>query len=866
MNIREFNDGDAMDLKRTASVALVLLATYLVVSAAPVAAAHVAVVSSNRTADELSSGSLSNVDVQGSGTDGYVEHSGSGYLDTAKSHWKLDEGSGSTAADSVGGFDGTLQNAPTWTSGVNGTALAFDLSQNQYVEAPAYSGSTDQFTAVAQIKPQDETGGAIISTGKDGGGSETYGFLFDHGQSSWENDRVSLYFGNGADGTYAISPKLGLDYPTTEYHQVAVVFDSGTIQWYLDGEHIDTDEESISTVEFDGSRPTFLGREYSDYGGHQYFNGSIDEPRVFMSALDDTQIAELNRNPQRELGNVGHYEATHDASNTVEGWTNLELANATAMVTWEGYDGNSWTTLDEATYSSSGNYSVSWSEFSGDEVRVSVEFESSGTEATAQLHDEGVSAPTYDSTVEDSSLSPNSTETTIEESPVTLKVDIFDPDFGTPQGDSVTLEWYLDGALQETTTVSSNGTASIDVEPNAGEHTWHVEVVEDSYGNPGPTSATASFAMPGELRVYEENATETLVDDVTVRLRFYGASNESFNVERSTSNGKIDMSGLPVDEEFIVVAEADGGYFNRRIYVSSLVDQQAVYLLPEGQESVYNVFTLTDRSGSYPVGETRLIIQRALNKSGQLRWTTIAGDFFGSTGSFPVYLSYNERFRLLVENNEGDQRVIGTYTATDEDNPKPIVIKSIIVDPPEDQNYYGTAWIEDEDENDGEKTLRFSYSDNQAQTTDLQLHIYERGNESNVIADLDDADPGDSWAYSYTLNGSRDELGKEWMVEWSATRNGNEIGGSFPIGKTGGLSLPMDGEWLTRFAFVALIIIAGMSSERIATLGAMGMVGFTGVMMVTGIWQVSIYLWFAGLVIALGGHALTMAQRGSIFG
>ena len=48
-------------------------------------------------------------------------------------YWKLDEGAGTAANDSVGTNHGTLVNSPTWTAGLVGGALSFD-ELGQYVE------------------------------------------------------------------------------------------------------------------------------------------------------------------------------------------------------------------------------------------------------------------------------------------------------------------------------------------------------------------------------------------------------------------------------------------------------------------------------------------------------------------------------------------------------------------------------------------------------------------------------------------------------------------------------------------------------------------------------------------------------------
>jgi len=465
---------------------------------------------------------------------------------------------------------------------------------------------------------------------------------------------------------------------------------------------------------------------------------------------------------------------------------------------------------------------------------------------------------------------------------VEFTLPVNDTDFAETSGDDVQVEFYLDGSKFATKNLTANGTVSASTTISVGgSHTWHAEFV-DEYGLTSETDADAnttgyqafSFYSPSELKVYNESSPDELVDNATVNIRFYGgADGDGFTVQRETTNGVVNMSGLPVDQEFVVVAKADG-YHNRRIYVESLYDQANVFLLPETSTSVYNVFKVDDKSGSYPPGETRLSIQRALNRSGNFTWYTISGDFFGSTNEHKTYLKYNVRYRLIVENDAGERRMMGPYMATDEDNPKVISISSIIVDPPEGQPYYGTGWVSREDpapnNNVTERTLRFSYSDSANLTESLHLVIHEQGNESNELAEIDVDNVGESWAYTYTLEGEN-ATDTAWVIDWSGKRGDgdggvNEIGATFPVGQRGGLPIPMDPDWLARFALVALPIIAALASERIATYGAMGTTAFAGVLMITGIWEIPVALWFAALVISVGGHAFTMSSRGSVFG
>jgi hypothetical protein len=58
-------------------------------------------------------------------------------------HWKFDENTGTSAADSSGnGYNATLANGPTWTTGIAGSAVSFATSSTNAVTFPAGLQST----------------------------------------------------------------------------------------------------------------------------------------------------------------------------------------------------------------------------------------------------------------------------------------------------------------------------------------------------------------------------------------------------------------------------------------------------------------------------------------------------------------------------------------------------------------------------------------------------------------------------------------------------------------------------------------------------------------------------------------------------
>jgi hypothetical protein len=149
------------------------------------------------------------------------------------------------------------------------------------------------------------------------------------------------------------------------------------------------------------------------------------------------------------------------------------------------------------------------------------------------------------------------------------------------------------------------------------------------------------------------------VSPVSVELQFFVGDQEQLVETRSTTNGRVNMTGLPTDQPFVVVADADG-YVSRRIFVDSLSDRQQVYLLPDSKQSVDPTFTLEDYSGDFDESITVLVIQRHLNGS----WQTVEGDYFGASGEVPAILRYNKRHRLrLINTKSGDELTKGSYTA-----------------------------------------------------------------------------------------------------------------------------------------------------------------------------------------------------------
>lgn len=337
-------------------------------------------------------------------------------------------------------------------------------------------------------------------------------------------------------------------------------------------------------------------------------------------------------------------------------WTNLTLENASAHVRQEAWTGSSWTVVNSSTYTTTGNYSLNVSGTDYLKWRSNISFNNETGATTARMHDERWLIESRSPVIENSSLTPNTTATGQDSVPIELSANISDGDFPTNAGDSLTVDWVVDGSVAKTTTVNSNGTATASVSPNAGTHEWHIEVTDEQ----GHTrsSNTASFLVPSKLRIYNESAPTDLVKNVSVELRFYVGQDANLIEERNTSDGVINMSGLPADEPFVVVANAEN-FSSRRIYVPRLIEEQKLFLLPKSADSVSPIFQLKDLTGRYSKSNTVLVIERALNGTYQ----TVEADYFGASGEMTAELRYNVRHRMrLINVQTGEEKPLGAYT------------------------------------------------------------------------------------------------------------------------------------------------------------------------------------------------------------
>ncbi|WP_435129005.1 MGH1-like glycoside hydrolase domain-containing protein [Actinacidiphila sp. bgisy144] len=192
--------------------------------------------------------------------------------------WTLDEGSGSTAHDSSGSHDATLTGAPAWVSGVSGTALQLDGSDQYAQTAAPVLDTAGNFTVSAWVR-LDSSGGFATAVSQDG--TTSSGFYLQYSSA----DHRFAFSTSGGRALSDQEPQTGRWYQLVGVHDA----DAGTYTLYVDGVAQTTVWNQATGAAANG--PLAIGRAFS--GGHTSdpWPGAIDQVQVWNRALTAADVA-----------------------------------------------------------------------------------------------------------------------------------------------------------------------------------------------------------------------------------------------------------------------------------------------------------------------------------------------------------------------------------------------------------------------------------------------------------------------------------------------------------------------------------------------------------------------------------------------
>jgi hypothetical protein len=202
--------------------------------------------------------------------------------------WKLDEKDGRTAADSSGnGHEATVQGNPNWQPAGGRIGGAITLGGGDFLDVagePAFD-CTGGVTLAAWIRARqlDKPWQAIITKG-----DNTYRIQRNNETSALEFACTGLQIPNGNEyGSLFGSKAL----TTGEWHHVAGIYDGKKMYLYVDGA-LDASQEAWGAINTNDTRLQIGGNTEM---GDRFWNGAIDEVRVYNYGLTEGQIQQLYR-------------------------------------------------------------------------------------------------------------------------------------------------------------------------------------------------------------------------------------------------------------------------------------------------------------------------------------------------------------------------------------------------------------------------------------------------------------------------------------------------------------------------------------------------------------------------------------------
>jgi hypothetical protein len=200
----------------------------------------------------------------------------------APTAWYPLDGSASAPDASGNSRTGTLAACPSWTTGESGGAMTFN-GATQYVTLPALNLNSNTVTISGWIKrngtPSSYTGVVFY---RNGSGTASGISLRSSGVLTYNwNDNYSAY-----------NWSSGLTLPNGVWTFVALVITSSNATMYMQpaGSAMQSAVNSVSNAAQAFSGVSYLGQ---DSLGGRFYNGSLDDVRIYNSSLSRAQVTQL---------------------------------------------------------------------------------------------------------------------------------------------------------------------------------------------------------------------------------------------------------------------------------------------------------------------------------------------------------------------------------------------------------------------------------------------------------------------------------------------------------------------------------------------------------------------------------------------
>jgi hypothetical protein len=216
-----------------------------------------------------------------------------GVNDGLVAHWEFENNFNDSTAN---GNDGTGFGDVTYADGRFGQAASFD-GTGDYIKFPndaSFQFGGGDFSVSVWVKPNSSiNNGRVIDTRGTGSSQAGWVLKLDDNGSDWE-----IYQSGMDDGTkFPKCDGCGDTYSTDGWHHIVMVYtDDSTMKYYVNGQ-LDGTTNTGTMGSADNTLSLSIGAAIASSGVEgataQFFNGLIDEVRVYDRALLENEITEL---------------------------------------------------------------------------------------------------------------------------------------------------------------------------------------------------------------------------------------------------------------------------------------------------------------------------------------------------------------------------------------------------------------------------------------------------------------------------------------------------------------------------------------------------------------------------------------------
>ncbi|KPJ66346.1 MAG: hypothetical protein AMJ43_08380 [Coxiella sp. DG_40] len=236
--------------------------------------------------------------------------------------WKFDDGEGTVAVDWSGNYNHATLYEPNWVTGYDGNALQFN-GINDYVSLPVGEDINSLTSSTLATWVNFSGGGDWQNIFNFGTGTTNYIYLCP------STDAEVMYVGITTPET-AEDAVSAPDALPSDWHHVAVTInaDSNVMTLYLDAWPVGENIAATLTLSNLGvTTENWLGR--SRWPNEPYFNGSMDDFRIYDYALTREEIALIMRvNPQLAWNPIPANGSTTDVVHAKRlSWSPGEMAD-----------------------------------------------------------------------------------------------------------------------------------------------------------------------------------------------------------------------------------------------------------------------------------------------------------------------------------------------------------------------------------------------------------------------------------------------------------------------------------------------------------------------------------------------------------